>query len=203
PVSHALKARSVDRRFDRNDLGYMERNSLERIEWESNRRVAGEGGSSFNGETQRLYTYWRRNSQGQRLQSRVQLSRDVQYTNAWRAYQEIRYVTSGVDDLISRGNGPVELDSRFGAYFDVVTPRFGDWQFTVGGYLFQQGVEDYSGWLQMVASWYPTEKLTLRLDVTPQLSNDWLLWQGQNLFGSYRAERLDFDFRLDWIPAAG
>ncbi|HLS80636.1 MAG TPA: DUF5916 domain-containing protein [Steroidobacter sp.] len=203
PVSHALKALYIDRRFDMNDLGYMERNSLEQIEWESNRRVAGEGGSSFNGETQRLYTYWRRNSQGQRLQSRVQLSRDVQYTNAWRAYQEIRYVTSGVDDLISRGNGPVELDSRFGAYFDVVTPRFGDWQFTVGGYLFQQGVEDYSGWLQMVASWYPTEKLTLRLDVTPQLSNDWLLWQGQNLFGSYRAERLDFDFRLDWIPAAG
>ncbi len=35
----------------------------------------------------------------------------------------------------------------------------------------------------------------------PQYSDDWLLWEQGNLFGTYRARRLDFDFRLDWIPA--
>ena len=130
-----------------------------------------------NGETQRLYAYYRENTAGERLQSRVQLSRDVQYASAWRAYQELRYITSGVDDLISRGNGPVQLDARAGAYFDMTSPRFGDWQFAFGGYVFQQGVEDYSGWLQFLASWYPTEKLTLRLDLLPQVTDDWLLWK--------------------------
>ena len=48
----------------------------------------------------------------------MQLSRDVQYASAWRAYEELRYITSGVDDLISRGNGPVQFDERIGAYFD-------------------------------------------------------------------------------------
>ena len=128
----------------------------------------------------------------------MQLSRDIQYVSSWRAYEEVRYITSGVDDLISRGNGPVQLDARAGAYFDVTSPRFGDWQFAMGGYVFQQGVEDYSAWLQLVASWYPTERLTLRLDL-PQVTDDWLLWQHDNLFGSYEAHRLDFDFRLDWI----
>jgi hypothetical protein len=84
---------------------------------------------------------------------------------------------------------------------DITTPRYGDWQFTLGTYAFQQGVEKYSGWVQFLASWYPTEKLTLRLDLLPQYSSDWLLWEEGNLFGSFRAERLDYDFRVDWIPA--
>jgi hypothetical protein len=152
------------------------------------------------GETQRLYLVYRENDDGERLQSRVQISRDVQYTNAWRAYEELRYVPGGVDDLISRGNGSVELDARVGAYFDVTSPRIGDFQYVVGSYLYQQGVEDYSAWLQLAATWYPHEKFTLRVDLLPQWTDDWLLWQSDNLFGSYRAKRLDFDFRIDWIP---
>lgn len=199
PLTHTLKLLYIDDTFDLNDLGYMERNALKQVEWETNHRVTGAGRVS--GETQRLYTFYRENTDGQRLQSRVSLSRDVSYASAWKAFQELRYVSSGVDDLISRGNGPVRLDERISAYMDITTPRFGDWQFTLGTYLFQQGVEKYSGWLQFLAAWYPTEKLTLRLDLLPQYSADWLLWEDGNLFGSYRAKRFDYDFRLDWIPA--
>lgn len=201
PLMHTLKLLYIDDTFDMNDLGYMERNALKQVEWETNRRLAGSGGGRVSGQTQRLYSFYRENTQGERLQSRLALSRDMQYASAWGAFQEARYITSGVDDLLSRGNGPVRLDDRISAYFDVTTPRFGDWQFTFGGYLFQQGVEEYSGRLQFLAAWYPTEKLTLRLDVLPQYSCDWLLWQQGNSFGSFRAERLDYDFRLDWIPA--
>ncbi|WP_116808428.1 DUF5916 domain-containing protein [Steroidobacter cummioxidans] len=200
PLMHTLKLLYIDDTFDMNDLGYMERNALKQVEWETNLRVASDGGR-VNGETQRLYTFYRENTDGQRLQSRFSLSRDVSYVSAWKAFQELRYVTSGVDDLISRDNGPVRLQDRVSAYMDITTPRYGDWQFTFGSYVFQQGVEKYSGWLQFLASWYPTEKLTLRLDVLPQYSSDWLVWQQGNLFGSFRAERFDYDFRLDWIPA--
>jgi hypothetical protein len=201
PITHTLKLLYMDDRFDLNDLGYMERNSLRQVEWDTNRRIATAGAGRVSGETQRLYAFYRENTDGQRLQSRLQLSRDVQYLSAWRAYQELRYVTSGVDDLISRGNGPVQLDSRLSAYFDVTSPRLGNWQFTVGGYAFQQGVEDYSTRLQFLATWYPTEKLTFRLDLLPQYFDDWLLWESGNQFAAYRAKRLDFDFRVDWIPA--
>lgn len=200
PLSHTLKLLYIDDSFDMNDLGYMERNSLEQVEWETNHRVASSSGR-VSGETQRLYTFYRENTDGQRLQSRFSVSRDVSYASAWKAFQELRYVTSGVDDVISRGNGPVYLKNRASAYMDIATPRYGDWQFTLGTYLFQQGVDQYSGWIQFLAAWYPTEKLSLRLDLLPQYSNDWLLWQDSNLFGSFRAQRLDFDFRLDWIPA--
>lgn len=201
PLSHTLKLLYIDDRFDLNDLGYMERNSLRQVEWETNRRIAGAREGRINGESQRLYTYYRENAAGERLQSRLQVSRTVQYASNWSAYEELRYLTSGVDDLLSRGNGPVQLDDRASAYFDTTTPRIGDWQLTFGGYLYQQGVRDYSGRLLLTTSWYPTEKLTLRLDLLPYYFEDWLLWEGGNLFGSYRGERLDFDLRADWIPA--
>jgi hypothetical protein len=200
PLMHTLKLLYIDDTFDMNDLGYMERNALKQVEWETNHRVASSSGR-VSGETQRLYTFYRENTDGQRLQSRFSLSRDVSYASAWKAFQELRYVSSGVDDLISRDNGPVRLDDRISGYMDITTPRYGDWQFTLGTYVFQQGVEEYSGWVQFLAAWYPTEKLTLRLDVLPQYSSDWLLWEDSNLFGSFRAQRLDYDFRLDWIPA--
>jgi len=199
-LTHTMKLLYIDDSFDMNDLGYMERNALKQVEWETNLRIASDGGR-VSGETQRLYTFYRENTDGERLQSRFSLSRDVSYTSAWKAFQELRYVSSGVDDLISRGNGPVRLEERMSGYLDITTPRYGDWQFTLGTYVFQQGVEKYSGWVQFLAAWYPTEKLTLRVDLLPQYSSDWLVWEDGNRFGSFRAERLDYDFRLDWIPA--
>ena len=200
-VTHTFKLLHVDDRFDLNDLGYMERNALDQVEWDVNRRTASAVEGRINGETQRLYAFYRENADGQRLQSRVQLSRDVQYRSSWRAYEELRYVTSGVDDLLSRGHGPVQLDGRIGAYADVTTPRYGDWQFTLGGYVFNQGLEDYSGRLEFLVHWQPSDALTLRVDVLPQHSRDWLLWENGNLFGSYEADSLDFDFRIDWVPS--
>jgi hypothetical protein len=201
PLTHTLKLLYIDDRFDLNDLGYMERNSLRQVEWETNRRVPGAREGRINGESQRLYAYYRENEQGQRLPSRLQLSRTVQYASNWSAYEELRYLTSGIDDLISRGNGRVQLDNRASAYFDATSRRFGDWQLTFGGYVYQQGVRDYSTRLELTTSWFPTEKLTLRLDLLPYYFDDWLLWERDNLFGSYRGKRMDYDLRVDWIPA--
>ncbi len=73
----------------------------------------------------------------------------MQYRSAWLAYQELRVITGGVDDLISRGNGPVQLETRYSLYADFTSPRVGNWQYLVGAYVFQQGVQDYSGRLQL------------------------------------------------------
>lgn len=201
PLTHSLQWLYVDRRFDLNDMGYMERNSLRQWEWETKRRIASERDRErVSGESQRFYAQYRENMEGTRLPSRVQLSRDVMYTSAWRAYQELRYLPGGVDDLISRGNGPVKLPDRYAFYADIATPRLGDWVWRFGTYVFQQGVEGLSAYLQLIAAWYPSEMLTVRAVLQPQWTEDWLLWERDNAFGGYEAQRLDLDLRIDWIP---
>ncbi len=200
PLSHSLTLLYIDDEFDLNDLGYMERNSLRQAQWATLRRIVKDSGR-VSGESQQLTLQYRENDAGERLQSPVELLRQVNYRSGWLAYERLRVIPDGVDDLISRGHGPVQFDTRYSAYADFTSPRLGDWQFILGGYLFPQGIEDYSGWLQFTGLWYPVEQLTLRLDLRPQYAEEWLLWLQDDQFGTYRAPRLDLDFRLDWIPA--
>ena len=62
PLTHTLKLLYIDDQFDLNDLGYMERNSLRQVEWETNRRVVGAAdGRASTARRQRLYAYYREN----------------------------------------------------------------------------------------------------------------------------------------------
>ena len=202
PLTHSLKLLHIDRHFDMNDMGYMERNSLQQAEWETFRRVAADSSTSrVSGETQRLQLQYRENLDGERLQSRVLVSRDVQYRSAWRAFEELRYIPSGVDDVLSRGQRTSPSGSAHRCLYRSDLAAIRRLGLHLRRLLFQQGVQDYSAWVFATAAWYPHEKLTLRLTLQPQWSDDWLLWENDNRFASYQARRLDFDFRLDWIPA--
>lgn len=201
PLSHTVKLMYADERFDMNDLGYMERNSLRRAEWATNRQVAAAGDSGrIAGELQTLRLIYQENLDGERLTSAIEGSRDVQYRSSWRSYQQLSYQPASVDDLISRGNGHVRLRERLGAYGDVTSPRFGRWRHIVGVNVYQQGVDGYTGAVEFNTAWYATDALTLRLIALPELSEDWLLWRGGTLFGSYRSKLLQLDLRADWIP---
>jgi Domain of unknown function (DUF5916) len=201
PLSVALKALYIDRVFDMNDLGYLERNSLRQVEVDTNYRHAPTN-LAVSGESDRLYLQYRENDLGELLPSRAQVARKVTYSSGWAWQLDARYASSGVDDLISRGNGDVKLPARDGSYGRINTRRFGRWQYSVGGYVFQQGVEGYSGWIDFGVNWYAHEKLTISAELAPQRDDDWLLWQHDNLFGSYSANRLDYLLQLDWLPAA-
>ena len=92
--SHTLKLLYIDDRFDMNDLGYMERNSLHQVEWDTNRRVARARRRRASAARRSACTCCTaRTTSGERLQSRIQLSRDVQYASDWRSYEELRFVT--------------------------------------------------------------------------------------------------------------
>jgi hypothetical protein len=200
--THTLELLRMDRRYDMNDLGYMERNALRQVQWESTWRRSFEPGTSWlNGVIDVLRLTYRENSDGQRLPSRLQLIHDAQTINGWRLYQDLRYSTSGVDDLISRGNGIVRQRSRLAGFLDAESPRYGRWQYYATLYGYQQGVSGYSGWSELSATFYARENLSLRLNLIPAYSADWLLWEGERLFGSYRARRCDLDFAANWFPA--
>ena len=94
-AAHAHAEAAVHRRSvrpERSGLHGAQLAAPGRVGDESSRSSAPPTGR-ISGETQRLYLYYRENDAGQRLQSRVQLSRDVQYASAWRAYEELRYLT--------------------------------------------------------------------------------------------------------------
>lgn len=200
--THTLGLLYIDARYDMNDLGYMERNALRQVEWDSIwRHSFGTDSALLNGVIDRLHIVYGENADGRRLPSRVQFVQDAQLRNGWRLYQDLRYYTSGVDDLISRGHGLVQQNARLSAFVDAESPRYGRWQYLATLYGYQQGVSGYSGWTQLGATFFARENLSFQLDLIPAYSADWLLWEGERLFGSYRAHRCDLDFSANWFPA--
>lgn len=199
--THSLGLLYIDDEYDMNDLGYMERNALRQVEWDSIWRRSPGTSTVLSGVLDKVYAYYRENADGMRLPSRLQFIHDIQLLNGWRLYQDLRYYTSGVDDLIARGNGIVQQDARLGLFLDAESPRYGRWQYLATLYGYQQGVNGYSGWSQLSATFFARENLNFRLDLIPAYTEDWLLWQEGHLFGSYRAQRCDLDFAANWFPA--
>lgn len=203
-LSHSAQLTYIDDRFQLNDMGFLERNSFRQASWDSiwQRSFDEARSPSVSGVLDRVYAYYRENDTGDRLPSRIQLVHEVNYRNGWLGYGDLRYYTSGIDDLISRGNGPVQQDTRLASVLTAQSPRYGNWQFVQALYVYQQGVEDFSAYYQLGTVWNPHEKFTIRFDAIPAYSADWLLWEGEgNLFGSYEAKRLDFDVQAGWFPA--
>jgi Domain of unknown function (DUF5916) len=203
-LTHSLKLQQVDEQFEMDDLGYLVRNDLRHAAWESRWSRAGFAEDSrLAGETYQFNLAYRENMAGVNLPFYSTLIRDTQYGSGWLGHEELNYESAGTDDLLTRGNGPVKLDSRAFIYGRYTTPRYGAWQHAFGGYVFQEGVDGFGYEIELTESWYPRDGLTLNLTLYPRLSDDWLLWQEGNLLGTYEARRLDAYGRIDWLPVPG
>ncbi len=203
-LTHSLQLQHIDDRFDMNDLGYLARNNLRRASWDSRWTRAGfVPGSWLSGENFDLKLTYRENSDGLRLPNYATLVRYTQYESGWQGHEEISYESTGLDDLLSRGNGLVQVPRRAFVYGRYTTPRYGAWQQAFAGYAFRGGADGNGYELEFTNSWYPRDGLTLNLTLYPRRSSEWLLWRDGNLFGHYTARRLDAYGRIDWLPAPG
>ncbi len=200
PLNFSLRALFIDRDFDMNDMGYLERNSLRQYEAIiDNKRPSTMAG--IEAVQDNLIIQYRQNADDQQLLSRTAYTRTINFTSGWTTKLYLRYWTSGVDDLLSQGNGVVRLSDRHGVYTNVTTPRFGRFQYLVGVGAFQEGVEDYSGYLDMIAMFHASSELSLSLELVPQRENDWLFWNGGNRYSTVNWDRLDYIFDLNWFPS--
>ena len=59
------------------------------------------------------------------------MSRESRLRNGSYEFAQININSAGADDLITRGNGVVNLPSNFSTYFDYQRPRIGNWGYEV------------------------------------------------------------------------
>ncbi|MFL6551401.1 MAG: DUF5916 domain-containing protein [Povalibacter sp.] len=200
PLNFSLKALLIDREFDMNDMGYLERNSLRFFEGViDNKRPSKVSGVDAIHDN--LSIQYKQNMDGEQLLSRTALTRTISYANGWSWMLYLRHWTAGVDDLLSQGNGVVQLSHRNGVYSNFSTPRFGHFQYLFGAGVFQEGVSDYSAYLDAIAMFHAGSELTLSLELVPQRENDWLFWNGDNRFATANWNRLDYILDFNWFPS--
>ena len=185
-----------------NDMGYLARNNLNYLHWQVQRRFPDQPAASrYASKDWRWRASSTYNNRGQRLNHQFRMSRDAQLRNGAYEYAQINVNSAGVDDRLTRGHGAVRLPSNFNAYFEYSVPRKGDWAFDTEAELSSGGLAGndrvgYAAWVQ--PTYFVNDALSIYAGLATRSRPDWLLWQRDNLIGSFRGREVTLEAGADW-----
>jgi len=185
-----------------NDAGYLSRNSTNYLHWQVNRRFTDFPESSrYSSKDWRGRVSTDYNDHGQVLGHQFRLSRESRLRDGSYEYGQINVNSAGFDDLITRGNGVLWLPPNFNSYFDYERPRKGNWAYEVEVNVQSGGLAGNSkvGYnVRFEPTYFISDAFSVFVGLYGDRNPDWLVWQSDNLIGSFEAQEMDFDAGLNW-----
>jgi hypothetical protein len=185
-----------------NDAGYLARNSTNYLHWQINRRFA-----NLPAESRYASKDWRwrvstdYNDHGQRLGNQLRISRESRLRNGSYEYAQVELNGSGVDDLLTRGHGVLNLPRSFSVFAEYERPRKGNWGFNWEAEVFSGGLSgnDQVGYFVLFEpTYFVSDALNVFVGVEASRTPDWLVWQRDNLIGSFDGQEANLNAGLHW-----
>jgi Domain of unknown function (DUF5916) len=186
-----------------NDFGYLDRNSFNYLRYEMKHRVTDLPESS--GYSSKDWGYaasMRYNDSGERLFAAAQVSRNSETRVGGNEYFELTWLGNGVNDLITRGNGNVKIPQRVFGFYERFRPRKGHWEFYGNARINQSGLEGIrQSELELFfqPTYFLNDTTSMYLGFSAANKPDWLIWQKDNLLGSYKAKQLNLSAGMQWL----
>jgi Domain of unknown function (DUF5916) len=185
-----------------NDAGFLSRNSTNYLHWQVNHRSA-----ALPAESRYASKDWRwristdYNDHGQRLNDQFRISRESRLRNGSYEYGQINFNSAGVEDLLTRGHGVLKMPANFNSYFDYERPREGNWAYEVELEAFSGGLSgnDKVGYsVNVEPKYFISDAFNVYVGVKISRTPDWLVWQRDNLIGSFDNRETDFSAGFNW-----
>jgi hypothetical protein len=185
-----------------NDAGYLSRNSTNYLHWQVSRRFTDLPDTSrYSSKDWRWRVSTDSNDHGQSLGDQFRMSRESRLRNGSYEYGQININSAGVDDLLTRGNGVLNLPPNFNSYFDYQRPRKGSWSYEVELRLQSGGLagNDRIGYsASFTPTYFISDAFNVFVGLYGENTPDWLVWQHDNLIGSFDKDELHFNAGLSW-----
>jgi hypothetical protein len=185
-----------------NDAGYLSRNSTNYLHWQVNRRFTNLAEASrYASKDWRLRFSTNYNDHGQLGNHQVRVSRESRLRNGSYEYGQINVNSAGFNDLITRGNGVLWLPPNFNSFFEYNRPRKGNWSWRAelaarsGGLA---GNSEVGFGAEFVPTYFVSDEFNLFVGAYADRTPDWLVWQEDNLIGSFVGRELSLDAGLNW-----
>jgi len=189
--------------LDINDAGYLARNDTNYLHWQVSRRFTElPAGSRYASKDWRWRVSTDHNDQGQLLGHQFRVSRESQLGDGSEEYGQVNINSAGYDDLLTRGNGVLWLPAHFNAYFAYARPRAGHWGYELALEAFSGGLSGNSqvGYgVNVEPRYFVSDALSVYAGLYVTRAPDWLLWQYDNLIGSFDGREIDLNAGFSWI----
>ena len=198
-----LYALHIGRDFQLNDFGYLERNNFNYLRYELGHRVTGlPVDSAYSGHEWRYAASHRSNDQGERIAWAASVNRQSNRRDGGNEFFDVAMYSRGQDDLITRGNGIVKVPAKLYAYYERFRPRKGAWQlYGYGRYAGEglEGPQKGSLTLSFEPTYFVNDTLSFNAGLELSHNEDWLLWRGDNLLGTYRSDLAYLAAGATWL----
>jgi len=186
-----------------NDAGYLSRNSENYLHWQVNKRFSDLPETSrYQSKDWRWRVSTDYNDRGQALGHQFRVSRESRLRNGSYEYAQINVNSAGIEDTILRGNGFIRLPPNTRAYFDYQRPRRGNWAYELELEAYGNGFEGNHaiGWsAELQPKYFISDDFNVYADMTVSRSPAWMVWQHDNLIGSFDQRMLQLGAGFNWI----
>jgi len=185
-----------------NDFGYLDRNNFNYGHWEVRKRNTDlPGDSAYNSHEWRFRIDALDNDHGLRLRRQLRVSRSSGLRNGASEDIQLNVNSAAWDDLLTRGHGALFLPSTVELGFSRSSPRHGDWAYKVDLEIFGGGLSgnEHKGYdVEFIPTYFISDAFSVYFG--PELNHrpDWLVWQHDNLIGSFDEHALQLDAGFDW-----
>jgi hypothetical protein len=185
-----------------NDAGYLSRNSTNYLHWEVKKRFADQPAeSSYSSKEWRWRVSSSHNNRGEHLNDQFRMSREGRLRDGSYEYAQININSAGVDDLLTRGHGSVNLPWRWIAFYEFERPRKGNWAHELSAELITGGLagSDKVGYsVEYEATYFFSDAFSVYGGFYGDHTPDWLVWQRDNLIGSFDGREWHINAGLNW-----
>lgn len=185
-----------------NDAGYLARNSTNYLHWDVKKRFADQPETSrYSSKEWRWRISANHNNHGEKLSDQFRMSRESRLRDGSYEYAQININSAGVDDLLTRGHGSTKVPWRWNARYEYERPRKGNWGYDFYADLITGGLSGsrkvgYA--LEYEATYFISDAFSLYGGAYADLTPDWLIWQRDNLIGSYKGREWHVSAGLNW-----
>jgi hypothetical protein len=201
---HRLRWMHFSNDVDFNDMGYLARASLNRLNWNTaytqNDFAADSSIQSRKWFINPIVSF---NDRGDRLPGELWGTIDTTLRSGDEIDLDAVLRSTGVDDLISRGHGNVRLPQRPGVYLNWLRPRRGNWLFGVEAAASKEGLEDWYLDGTLKATWFGSDRFSVESALSGHRGKDWLLWRHDRVFARFDRDQLGLELNLNWLPMEG
>jgi hypothetical protein len=192
----------LGRNLQLDDFGFLSRNNFNYARYDIGRRFTDlPKDSIYNSHDWHFAVSRRVNDDGLKLADAWSLNRSSDTRDGGNEYLEFTGLTAGRDDLITRGNGAVDVPAKLYGYYERFWPRKAHWSFY--GHV-RYAAEGLAGPMQgavdidLNPTYFVNDNLSFYAELFAKHDHDWLLWQGGNLLGTFRADTLQMNGGMQW-----
>ena len=189
-----------------NDFGFLERNNYNYLRYEVDHRLTDLPQESAYASHDWRYAVSRRtNDHGVHIADAWSIDLLSDRRDGGNEFFEVAGFTPGHDDLITRGHGVLDMPGKFYLFFEHFTPRKDHWALYWNSRYAAEGL-DGPGHGALSFDFNPTyfvnDNLSFYGEVYAQHAPDWLIWQHDDVVGSFRADTLQLNGGAQWTISA-